>query len=160
MRDAQEGQFIVSLEGCALQLLRDCNVHPDHLVLLLQPFGGLMPNTEQQLQQLTQQLRRQGHLWENAPGNVATLLRGPFRQARPGAYLAEQEWSRPGGIPQTASSSSQEPNDVYWGTSPPGSWGPNPAQALQPAPWQTPGGDSSDRGSAWWGVAACAPPPP
>ena len=62
MRAAQEGQFVMSVEGCALQLLRACSARPDHLVLLLQPFGDLMPAVEQQLQLLTQQLRRQGHL--------------------------------------------------------------------------------------------------
>ena len=47
-----------------------------------------MPATEAQLSQLVQQLRRQGHLSEGTHGNIGTILNGPMRQARPGAYLA------------------------------------------------------------------------
>ena len=32
------------------------------------------------------QVRRQGHIQEAAPGNIATIQQGPFRQARPGTY--------------------------------------------------------------------------
>ena len=39
MRAATEGQFVMSVEGCALQLLRACNIHPQQLFLTLQPFG-------------------------------------------------------------------------------------------------------------------------
>jgi hypothetical protein len=41
-----------------------------------------------QFQQLCAQLRRYGHISENAPGNVGAALHGPPRQARLGAYLA------------------------------------------------------------------------
>ena len=34
-------------------------------------------------------LRRYGHISEQAPGNIASTLIGPARQARPGAYLAQ-----------------------------------------------------------------------
>ena len=37
------------------------------------------------------QVRREGHIQEHTPGNIATILQGPFRQARPGAYCAEPE---------------------------------------------------------------------
>ena len=42
-RAATEGQFVMSVEGCALQLLRACNIRPEQLMLLLQPNGGSMP---------------------------------------------------------------------------------------------------------------------
>ena len=45
---------------------------------------------ERQLQDLCIQLRRYGHISENAPGNVATALQGPLRQARPGAYVSQE----------------------------------------------------------------------
>ena len=35
-----EGQFVMSVEGCTLQILRSCNIGPQHLFALLQPFGG------------------------------------------------------------------------------------------------------------------------
>ena len=59
---------------------------PKHLLTLLQPFQGQLPQTDQQFHQLCTQLRRFGHISEQTPGNIATSLQGPFRQARPGAY--------------------------------------------------------------------------
>ena len=35
--------------------------------------------------------RRFGHISEGTQGNIASSLQGPLRQARPGAYLAEQQ---------------------------------------------------------------------
>ena len=141
----------MSVEGCALQLLRACNVHPQQLILILQPFGGLMPATEAQLQLLAQQLLRQGHLTEGAPGNVATILNGPLRQARPGAYLTDQERAMQEGIPPNAAPS----QSAYWG---------HTMDLRQPAAhttdWQTEGRDSPDLSSAWWGAAASASPDP
>ncbi len=32
-----EGQFVMTVEGCALQLLRACNIHANQLMLLLSP---------------------------------------------------------------------------------------------------------------------------
>ena len=57
-RAAMEGQFVMSTEGCALQLLRACGIGTQHLLTLLQPFQGQMPQTEQQFHQLCTQLRR------------------------------------------------------------------------------------------------------
>ena len=37
-RAAIEGQFVMSVEGCALQLLRACGIQASHLFNLLQPF--------------------------------------------------------------------------------------------------------------------------
>ena len=93
-RAQAEGQFVMIVEGCALQILRAVGVGTQHLFTLLQPFGGQLPTTEAQFQQMTMQLRRHGHISEGAPGNIAASLQGPFRQARPGAYLAEGGGSR------------------------------------------------------------------
>jgi hypothetical protein len=38
-RAAIEGQFVMSIEGCSLQVLRACNIQSQHLFTLLQPFG-------------------------------------------------------------------------------------------------------------------------
>ena len=89
-RAALEGQFVMSVEGCAVQILRACGIGPQHLFTLLQPFQGQLPQTDQQFNQLCTQLRRYGHISENAPGNIASALQGHPRQARPGAYLAQE----------------------------------------------------------------------
>ena len=85
-RAAIEGQFLMNIEGCALQLLRAIGTQPQHLMVLLQPFGGQLPHDEAQFDAMTTQLRRFGHITENYPGNIASSLHGPLRQARPGAY--------------------------------------------------------------------------
>ena len=87
-RAAIEGQFVMSIEACSLQMLRACGISAQHLFTLLQPFQGQFPQTEAQFQQLCTQLRRFGHISEGSPGNIATSLQGPFRQARVGAYLS------------------------------------------------------------------------
>jgi len=92
-RAAAEDQFAMSIEGCALQLLRACGVNHHQYFNLLQPFQGQLPQTEVQFTQMCSQLRRYGHVAENAPGNVAASLHGPMRQARPGAYLAEEQFA-------------------------------------------------------------------
>ena len=85
-RGALEGRFVMSIEGYSLQLLRACGIGTQHLLTLLQPFQGQLPQTEPQFRQLCTQLRRFGHISEQTPGNIATSLQGPFRQARPGSY--------------------------------------------------------------------------
>ena len=88
-RAAIEGQFVMSIEGCSLQVLRACNVQASQLFILLQPFQGQLPQTEPQFQQLCQQLRRFGHMQEGVRGNVAAALQGGMHQARPGTYFGE-----------------------------------------------------------------------
>ena len=82
-----EGQFVMSVEGCSLQILRACGLGAQHLFTLLQPFQGQLPRTDAQFNELCTQLRRYGHISEGTPGNIASSLHGN-RQARPGAYLA------------------------------------------------------------------------
>ena len=47
-RAAVEGQIAMPIEFCALQILRACNVAPQHLFNLLQPFNDQLPNTQEQ----------------------------------------------------------------------------------------------------------------
>ena len=77
----------MSIEGCALQILRAAGVHPNQLTMLLHQFGGRLPSTEAEYQALLMQVRHQGHIHEASPGNIATILQGPLRQARPNAYF-------------------------------------------------------------------------
>ena len=88
-RSALEGQFMMSYEGYSLQLIRACGISTQHMLTLLQPFGQRFPQDEQQFLQLQTQLRRFGHISENSPGNIASIMQGPPRQARPGSYHVE-----------------------------------------------------------------------
>ncbi len=94
----------MTVEGCALQLLRTWTIHSNQLTFLLQPFAAMMPAMEPQLKQLVQQLRRRGHVTEGTHGNIATVLSGPLRQARPNAYLAEEEVEQAEGVPPNPAS--------------------------------------------------------
>ena len=105
----------MSVEGCALQLLRACNIRPEQLMLILQPYGGSMPTTDAEFNLLVTQLRRNGHASEGVHGNIASILRGPFHQARPGAYYADgdrdyaqQKWTTPNAATR----------EVYYGEAP------------------------------------------
>ena len=156
MRAATEGQFVMSVEGCALQLLRACNIHPQQLQLTLQPFGGLMPATEAQLSLLVQQLRRQGHLTEGVHGNIGTILHGPMRQARPGAYLAGDA---DGQQQEGDSLNAADAQHAYWGQnagrrSSPASWNvaPNPS-----TDWAASAGGHPDAGYPGWASGTTAP---
>ena len=142
-RAAIEGQFVVSVEGCALQLLRACNIHPNQLMLLLQPFAGMMPTTEPQFNQLVQQLRRHGHVAEGTHGNIATVLSGPLRQARPNAYFAEEqaeqaEWISPNPASHTYLSNSTGGRDSY------------PAATEPLVSWAAGGSGYTEPGSSAW----------
>ena len=88
-RAANEGHFVMSIEGCALQILKAAGFPWTQLSMLLHQLGGRLPNTEAEYQQLIIQIRRLGHVQEAAPGNIATILQGPFRQARPGQYYVD-----------------------------------------------------------------------
>ena len=50
--------------GLAWLLLRALNVNADYLDRLLQPLGGQLPQNDQQMSQLLDRIRRQGHLFE------------------------------------------------------------------------------------------------
>ena len=122
-------------EGCALQILRAVGIGTQHLFQLLQPFGGQLPQTEVQFNQLTQQLRRHGHITEGFPGNIASSLHGPFRQARPGAHIAEggaggswnAETTSPQALQQAAANTPSPGLGSYYGQ----------AQAPSGGPWDS-----------------------
>ena len=82
-RAANEGQFVMSIEGCSLQLLRAVGIRPQHLYTLLQPFEGQLPRTEQEFSKMCQELRRHGHIMESTHGNISSVLAGPLHQAQP-----------------------------------------------------------------------------
>ena len=107
-------------------------------MLLLQPYGGSMPTTDAEFNQLVTQLRRHGHVTEGVHGNIATVLRGPFHQARPGAYYAEDERDHTQQEGTTLNASSTR--EVYYGEAP---------RTLEPwAAWATGGGNNPEAGLA------------
>eukprot|EP00974_Lingulodinium_polyedra_P016706 1620763-Lingulodinium_polyedra.AAC.1 len=66
----------MSVEGCALQILRACGISPQHLPIMLRPFQGQLPQHDAQFNQFCTQLRRYGgHISEGSPGNGAQALR-------------------------------------------------------------------------------------
>ena len=140
-RAANEGHFVMSIEGCALQILRAAGIHAGQLTTLLHQFGGRLPINENEYQTMITQVRRQGHIQEHSPGNIATILQGPFRQARPGAYYAEPE----------SGQTQYQQLQSYWseGSGPEQQW----PLAHQPvATWAAPasGGQWADTGGASW----------
>ena len=81
----------MAVEGCALQILRSCGVPQQQLLVLLQPFGGQLPTTDAQLQELFTNLRRHGHIMEGVRGNISSVVNGQYHQARAGQYYGEAE---------------------------------------------------------------------
>ena len=75
-RARTEGLFVMSIEGCALQLLRACGVSTNQMMQLLQPFNTNLPANEQQLNALSASMRRMGHITENTLGNIGAALHG------------------------------------------------------------------------------------
>ena len=88
-RARDEGNFVMSVEGAALQLLRAYQISPAQLMTLLQPLNNNLPTTEAEFRQLQDRMRRIGHAMEHASNNVAQSLRGNH-EARQGAYTALQ----------------------------------------------------------------------
>ena len=87
---AQElGNFVQSIEACALQLLRACSCSPTQLMQFTAPFNGRMPSTEGEFLAMQANMRRVGHILEHSPNNIAQSLLPP-RQAKPGAYMASE----------------------------------------------------------------------
>ena len=112
----------MSVEGSSLQILRAVGCHANQLTLLLHQFGSRLPNTDAELNQLITQIRRQEHIREGAPGNIATLLGGPLRQARPHAYYGQPP----------------RQTDSYWTFD-----GDGPSATTPIAPWASPDMDTS-----------------
>ncbi len=72
-----EGNFVMSVEACCLQLLRCMHLSPQQFLQYLQPFGGRLPFNEDEFMELQSHMRRIGHIVENAPNNIAQSLNNP-----------------------------------------------------------------------------------
>ena len=157
-RAATEGQFVMSIEGCSLQVLRACNVQPSQLMTLLQPFGGRMPENDQEFAAMCTQLRRWGHVAEGTHGNIATVLSGPLRQARPHAYFGgEAEWP-PQPQPEAVLPNAGTTENAYFGGRQDPQHSAHPTDATQPlATWALGGGVSTEAPSPTSGAAVAYP---
>ena len=60
-----EGNYVLSIEGCALFLLRICHISPQQFMTFTQPFGGRLPNTEAEFRDMMAHMRRLCHIWEH-----------------------------------------------------------------------------------------------
>ena len=72
----------------AIKILKFVGVPPRQLQNLLQDFGGILPQTEAQLTELTQKIRRTNRL-HNGPFSVASLLYGSHHSSQ--AYMQNFE---------------------------------------------------------------------
>ena len=129
-RAAIEGQLVISMEGCALQLCRAIGIRADQLPNYLQPFQGRFPQTENEFSQLCRNLRLVGHINEGTRGNIASALHGPLRQAHPRAYHTDTSDVQQTYMTGTYQDAGSYPSDPF------GSW----------------------TGSAGWGNTAQQPP--
>ena len=75
-RARNEGQFVMTIEGCALQLLRTCGVSTQQFMQVIANFGNRLPTTDEEWGNMTRFLRRMGHILEHSPGNIASTLHG------------------------------------------------------------------------------------
>ena len=143
-RAFREGNFVMSWEGCSLQVLRALNVNSQQLIQFLQPFGSRLPQDENEFYMLTGHMRRVGHILEHAPNNFGQLLHGN-RQARRGEDLVEPQ-DPAGSSPPAYMNLPGDPQvngeGVMWGnpTAPAPEWqGWQPAFTTQTDGWGQPG---------------------
>ena len=115
-----------------------------------------MPATEAQLSQLVQQLRRQGHLSEGIHGNIGTILHGPMRQARPGAYLAGDAGSQQ---LEGDTLNAADAQHAYWGQSTGRRSSPASCNvaASSSTDWAASGGGHPEAGYLGWASGSTAP---
>ena len=76
-RASQLGAFDISNQGKAWLLLTAMRLPTNTWVTLLQISNGKLPSTDPEYQSFRNYLRRQTHLMENGPHNIADAMRGP-----------------------------------------------------------------------------------
>jgi len=87
-RARNEGMFVMTVPGCALQLLKALNIDGQQLIPLLQPFNYSLPATEEEFVRLQDTIRRIGHVMENTLNNIGQALRHGNQPARQGEYFS------------------------------------------------------------------------
>ena len=94
-RAAEEGNFTMDITGCCMQIFRALHIDTARIVQLLRPFGGTFPQTEEQFQAMLSQMRVEGRILENLPGNIGQSIQQGNRQAHPNSYLVQPESQAP-----------------------------------------------------------------
>eukprot|EP00435_Cladocopium_sp_Y103_P015554 s1610_g3.t2 len=149
---AEQGRLTVSYEGLSWILLRAINVSDHQLVQLLLPFNGMMPNSQEQFNQLRLSLRRMGHILEGSPGNVSQSMRNTTHQY---VSIPNEEEPRPSQAhawPQTQSSGFWSSSQHGWQQDPAAHWSHHPHDAFAAFEDATSGTDtdtSSDDDENW-----------
>ena len=80
--------MMIATQGLSFLLLRAIGVSDQQLLTLLQPFNGNYPADQNQYQLLQTSLRRMGHVLENNPGKIASVLRGRGPDSIVRAFMA------------------------------------------------------------------------
>ena len=137
----------MSYEGYSFFLLRAVSPTPQQLVQLLTPTNGRYPETEAEFEALQTQLRRIGHIVENAPNNLGHYLRAQRHAA--GTFFMNP-WDGTNWDPQ------QDPNADQTATA----YVAQDGTAQQPV-WQQGAADPWSTGAdPWSGGGTAAPPAP
>ena len=87
-RAASEGQFVMTIEGYAVMLMKECRLSKQHVHNLLLPWQGNFPGDEAQFQSLIEGIKKIGLLNDDGPNTLGQLLNG---HARPGFPVGTEE---------------------------------------------------------------------
>ena len=90
-RAEDEGHFVMNVEMCSLTLMRCCGIGTHQMIEYLRPFGGRLPQDDNEFMELRANMRRNLHILENAPNNLGQVLSGHVPQARSGWYHTDTE---------------------------------------------------------------------
>ena len=97
-------------------------------------------------------LRRYGHISEQTPGNIASSLQGPMRQARPGAYHVQENQQ---GLRQATQATTSGVVSSFFGNSQDQAFPVDPWSSLVPQDMQDPfaswAPQAQQVGEAIWG---------
>ena len=138
-RAAENGGFVMSVEGLSYMLMKSCRVNDQQFIQLLQPTQGRFPRNDAELRAMYGALRRMGHILERTTDNIAQGLRAAAHTTRSFMVTDEsdnlQAWNPPQtswSYPTTTSGGwgddSWQQSDSGWNLS---TWGEN-AYMAQP----------------------------
>ena len=92
-RARQTGDLMIGREGLGYLLLRARGLSDNKLVMILHCYKVASPGVGARPLRACQRLRRLGHVWERAPGNLGSAARAG---ARAPAFMANEGGPREG----------------------------------------------------------------
>ena len=147
-RAQAEGQMHMSVQALVWLLLKACNITDNQLQQLLGPTQGHFPATADEFAALQLQMRRMGHIVENSPGNIASILRRSPHTASPAYWTDGDSTASPPLAPRATSAFPMHGASAGWSSA---SW-------QQPAPWNQPRyGSGTDWQPQSWSAAPSYP---